>query len=83
MLEIVSSGRTVSEVVEAHLERHSTGAQIRVLSLLLHDLDGNSHVKNVDPAMTGGVRALLDLRESALEELGAAEAAGLLAPAAG
>ena len=80
LLEVVSAGENAAGVVAPHLERLPPAARIRTLALLLHDLEENSHVKNVTPEMAGAVQGLLTRNAPAIDALGPDEAANLLAP---
>ena len=80
LLEVVAAGEDAAEVVAPHLERLPPAARIRTLALLLHDLEENSHVKNVTPEMAGAVKGLLARNAPAIDALGPDEAADLLAP---
>ena len=80
LLEIVSAGRNAAEVVAPHLEDLAPGLQIRTLALLIHELEENSHVKNVNPGMERAVTGLLARRASLMNDLEADEIVGLLAP---
>ena len=80
LLEVVSAGENAAGVVAPHLERLPPAARIRTLALLRHDLEENSHVKNVTPEMAGAVKGLLARNAPAIDALGPDEAADLLAP---
>ena len=80
LLEVVAAGEDAAGVVAPHLERLTPAARIRTLALLLHDLEENSHVKNVTPEMAGAVKGLLARNAPAIDALGPDEAADLLAP---
>ena len=80
LLEVVSAGRDAAEVVAPHLEPLSPAARLRTLALLLHDLEENSHVKNVRIEMTDAVSGLLVRNRPVIDELDPDEAVDLLAP---
>ena len=83
LLEIVSSGQDADEVAAPYLDQLSPDMQIRTLALLVHELEENSHVKNVMPSMTDSLRGLLQARTSLLDEVDGKDMAGLVAPLAG
>ena len=80
VLEVVSAGRDAAEVVAPHLEGLPPAAQLRTLVLLVHDLGGNSHVRNVRPEMESAVAGMLAGRMCGIDELGPDEVVDLLAP---
>ena len=82
LLEVVSTGRDADAVVTPHLDQFPPAGQIRILTLLIHDLDLNSHVRNVVPAMAVSLRALLASKAPIIDGLDTGEAAGLVAPLA-
>ena len=80
LLEIVSAGRNAAEVVVPHLEDPAPGPQLRTLALLVHELEENRHVKNVNPGMKQALTGLLARRSSLMNDLEADEVVDLLAP---
>ena len=80
LLEVVSAGRDAAAVVAPRVEHLPLAARIRTLTLLLHDLGENRHVKNVRPEMEGAVRGLLAGEAPVIDALGPDEVVGLLAP---
>ena len=80
LLEVVSAGGDAAEVVAPHLEPFGPAARLRTLALLLHDLEENSHVKNVTHEMVGAVKGLLARNVSAVDALDPDEVVDLLAP---
>lgn len=81
LLEVVSAGGDpAAEVVAPHLEGLSPATWLRILALLLHDLEENSHVKNVRPEMAGAVKGLLTCSVPAFDVLDPDEVVDLLAP---
>ena len=80
LLDVVSAGGDAVEVVAPHLEGLPPAAWLRILALLLHDLEENSHVKNVRPEMAGAVRGLLIRSVPAFDLLDPDEVVDLLAP---
>ena len=80
LLEVVAADENAAEVVAPRLERLAPAARIRTLALLLHDLEENSHVKNVTPGMAGAVKGLLARNAPLVDGLGPDDAADLLAP---
>lgn len=80
LLDVVSAGRNAVEVLTEHLAGLPLAAQVRVLAVLVHDLEENRHVRNVRPEMESGVKAFLAGKAASLDEIDAGELARLLAP---
>ena len=80
LLDVVSAGGDAAEVVAPHMEGLPPAAWLRILALLLHDLEENSHVKNVRPEMAGAVKGLLTRSVPAFDLLDPDEVVDLLAP---
>ena len=80
LLEVVSAdGDAAADVVAPHLEGLPPAAWLRILVLLLHDLEENSHVKNVRPEMADAVKGLLARGVPAFDLLDPDEVVDLLA----
>ncbi len=82
LLEIVSSSGDAVAITAPHIERLAPSGQIRMLVLLIHDLDENSHLRTVLPEMAAGLRRMLAAKAAVIDGLDASEAAGLITPLA-
>ena len=80
LLEIVSGEGATAATVARHLERLPPEAQLRMLALLIRDLDENRHVRSVGPEPADDIRKLLEDKTALLEECTPDEIARLLEP---
>lgn len=81
LLEVVSRGEEdAAEVAAPHLEPLPAGARLRTLALLLKDLEGNRHIKNVRSGMGRALRELLARETALIDVLAPDEVVALLAP---
>ena len=49
LLDLVSAGASVEAAAAPHLEPLAPAARLRTLTMAIHDLEENRHVRNVDP----------------------------------
>ena len=69
LLDLVAAGARVEQAVAPHLEPLAPPARLRTLAVAIHDLEENSHVKNVDPRMARALRQVLARAAGAIKQL--------------
>ena len=69
LLDLVAAGARVEQAAAAHLEPLAPPARLRTLAVAIHDLEENSHVKNVDPRMARALRQVLARAAGAIKQL--------------
>ena len=80
MLQVVSTDGEIAAAISSHLDALPPVPQLRMLALLIHDLEENSNVKNVRAAMANAVQGLLQRRAGLLDQLNPGEVVELLSP---
>ena len=83
MLEVVSSDGEIAAAISSHLDALPPAQQLRMLAVLIHDLEENSNVKNVRAAMANELQDLLQRRAGLFDQLNPGEVVELLSPLEG
>ena len=79
LLDLVSAGASVEAAAAPHLEPLAPAARLRTLTVAIHDLEENRHVRNVDPRIASALRQVLAGAAGAIEQLDPDEALELVA----
>ena len=79
LLDLVAAGASVEAAAAPHLEPLAPAARLRTLTVAIHDLEENRHVRNVDPRIASALRQVLAGAAGAIEQLDPDEALELVA----
>ena len=79
LLDLVEADAGFEKAAAASLEPLAPAAQLRTLTVAIHDLDENRHVKNVDPRIASALRQVLAGAAGAIGRLDPDEALDLVA----